>query len=504
MFDMGIDFFGNEFGEGLTPTTVSAKKAESKKAEKKETTAKKSSVKKTSCNSARKIMVTKPVTVSGRNFTFTIPGEGELSLQDVGEELLKAGYEEVKHGFVKLFKVTDQQVILTYALTCSDDMTVVDLPVTVCDGMTKAVFSSKEELNVEEDDDVTLADIKEAYAEAHYKGLEFSYDASGNVILPVMDSADSDVKLIAGDRILVNGEPNELTEDRTREELILDFLGETPDGTSTALMKAQEDVYFMYLEPTAGCMKDAVALDRSSFGCVPGKTGKKAEEKILLPVNVYLVNLNRTLSYQPDDFGKEKVTWEELQEKIKNDEPILRSKDRKMDHLYDKESNLVSATFFSGTKGNRMRIENSVFLADAFIVKKKIPRDILGEIVNYFSEDLTRESIVQVWYDENGFKVVRPYVQRTSRVSVEYKFSLETRGEYICTIHSHNTLPACFSNVDDSDELYVTGLYGVIGSIREENGEILFTSDFRFCFGDGNAIKIGLDELFEDEEDENG
>ena len=58
-------------------------------------------------------------------------------------------------------------------------------------------------------------------------------------------------------------------------------------------------------------------------------------------------------------------------------------------------------------------------------------------------------------------------------------------------------MPAYFSPIDDADELSIPGLYGVIGSLAEEAGEILFTSAFRYCYPDCEPIAMSIDEIFD-------
>lgn len=124
-------------------------------------------------------------------------------------------------------------------------------------------------------------------------------------------------------------------------------------------------------------------------------------------------------------------------------------------------------------------------IAYDFLARTEIPREILGEVVEYFAEDLTRESIVQIWKREEGYVIVYPKCAEASKARIQYSFPLDSEGVYVMTIHSHNTMPAFFSPIDDRDELSVPGLYGVIGEIEELEDEYTFSTIFRYTLGAG-------------------
>lgn len=127
----------------------------------------------------------------------------------------------------------------------------------------------------------------------------------------------------------------------------------------------------------------------------------------------------------------------------------------------------------------------------------QIPGEILGEVVNYFAEDLSKESIVQIWEEDGRYKVVKPAYAEATKARVDYSFSLTTKGRYVMTIHSHNTMAAYFSNVDDADELDIPGLYGVIGRIKQVGDDIHYESAFRYTLGaDRLPIKVFESDIF--------
>lgn len=94
----------------------------------------------------------------------------------------------------------------------------------------------------------------------------------------------------------------------------------------------------------------------------------------------------------------------------------------------------------------------------------KIPERILQEIIRYFRKDLQQEMVVQILFMNNEFLINLPHIQYSTKVSVSYCFQIPVGALLVVTIHSHNTMPAFFSDTDDKDE-EMPGLYGVVGCL---------------------------------------
>lgn len=150
---------------------------------------------------------------------------------------------------------------------------------------------------------------------------------------------------------------------------------------------------------------------------------------------------------------------------------------------------------------DEVMIKSSCFCVreGTFRMLRPIPVQIICDVAGYFAEDLTKERIVQLWYDnDNGYKVVKPSAEEATSISISYRFPLNVSGEYVCTIHSHRTMNAFFSEVDDADELAIPGLYGVIGNISDNEDSISFSSRFRFTRGEGQKpIRLKLIDIVE-------
>lgn len=112
----------------------------------------------------------------------------------------------------------------------------------------------------------------------------------------------------------------------------------------------------------------------------------------------------------------------------------------------------------------------------------KIPFGLLQQIV-YFFKDICDESqsevYTQIFFDPNPKDGSEPHywvnvpAQDVSSGRVEYKRDVEIEKEHIlvCEIHSHNTMGAFFSGVDDDDEKN-DRFYGVVGELNRQNPKI--------------------------------
>ena len=102
-----------------------------------------------------------------------------------------------------------------------------------------------------------------------------------------------------------------------------------------------------------------------------------------------------------------------------------------------------------------------------------IPRELVGQIISFFrcfmNEKAEYEALVYVYWDrqEEEFVIFVPK-QTTSKASVHTTMTDNTLPEdrYLlyADVHSHNSMPAKFSSVDDKDEK-ATRLYVVIGNL---------------------------------------
>lgn len=130
----------------------------------------------------------------------------------------------------------------------------------------------------------------------------------------------------------------------------------------------------------------------------------------------------------------------------------------------------------------------------------KIPGDLLTKTIAFFShfvsEDRNVEVMVQIFWDtkEKKYFLECPY-QRVSKVSVQvsdYPILHDPRYVQVMHIHSHNTMDAYFSRIDDEDEKAMM-MYGVIGRLDQE------TPDIKLRVGcNGKFITLPLNYIFDE------
>ena len=127
----------------------------------------------------------------------------------------------------------------------------------------------------------------------------------------------------------------------------------------------------------------------------------------------------------------------------------------------------------------------------------KIPMHILMFILNFFkrlSERFEVEALVHILYDTiHGKYSLRVPKQEITTVSVDSVME-EDYPEYlihVMDIHSHNTMPAKFSTIDDQDEK-ATRLYAVVGRFDQVFPEITVRAS---C--GGKFIPLRPEDVFE-------
>ena len=489
-FDFGFDSFDDEDAD-FTPIKKEEKKPEKKAAAAKSSTTKKSVSKN---NGAKKVKLEYPVTFIGRSFRYTVEGEGETTLQEAAEKLYEAGFKEVAHEAIRFVKTGENEVVISYEnLAATSGDTLVKLPVTVIDGQKIVEYSEMEEFDMDDDDELSVEILRgKGMNDDAYEGMELSYDPTSGIALPIFEECENFPETAQeGDTLYCMGRQITITDPA---KVVEDHLGELPEKCKAVFANPDDGLYFLYLKPESFGEK----IDRSKFEVKNDAKIEKVKEKFNLPIKVWIPMFNQEIEVLNEDtgWGAQNATWEEILEFLKTKVRALNSSDRKVDHMYIPEEHKLCVAIYSGTKGAMPQTREEV---ERFVESLCIPESVLSEIVSYFAEDLSKESIVQVWRENGEYKVVMPCKEDSSRIHISYTFPLDTRGEFIGTIHSHNTMPAFFSGVDDKDELEIPGLYGVIGRISDKGDHYDFESRFRFTLGEGKApVDLQIDKIFKE------
>lgn len=107
----------------------------------------------------------------------------------------------------------------------------------------------------------------------------------------------------------------------------------------------------------------------------------------------------------------------------------------------------------------------------------KIPKDLFAQLVSFFMDysDHDVEVMGVFYYDtETGRYVLDVPYQQVSKMSVDPCYSaFPPHFVKVAEIHSHNTMRADFSPIDDADELG-TMLYGVVGKLLRCQTSVFF------------------------------
>jgi PRTRC genetic system protein A len=107
----------------------------------------------------------------------------------------------------------------------------------------------------------------------------------------------------------------------------------------------------------------------------------------------------------------------------------------------------------------------------------KIPETLFAQLVSFFADYAMNEVEVMgvfYWDNENELYILDVPFQEVSKVKVDACYSQFPQHVIkVAEIHSHNTMRAYFSGVDDEDELG-TMLYGVVGRLQKGMREITY------------------------------
>lgn len=138
-------------------------------------------------------------------------------------------------------------------------------------------------------------------------------------------------------------------------------------------------------------------------------------------------------------------------------------------------------------------------IKESFTMKiKKMPIEILFRIISFFkwvNKEYDSEAAVLIYYDptDEVYYMDCPVQKVTSAaVDMEKKPELEQKYLMVAEFHSHNTMGAFFSTVDDKDE-QETKIYGVIGCIGKTVPEI----KLRAGSGKGKVEDLNIDDVFD-------
>lgn len=185
-------------------------------------------------------------------------------------------------------------------------------------------------------------------------------------------------------------------------------------------------------------------------------------------------------------------------------EVFVRGNDGKMFRLgdfYDGRKVLLPVSTTGGFKASQLKFNIREFLPE------KLPLSMYHQVESFFRAVMAKpstkgaEAYVQLWRNPQGEYFLHVPKQTVSGGAVHAKMDPEdaaklmTEGHTVIgDIHSHNTMSAFFSSIDDADDANKIGIAGVIGNITETGAK----SMWRFCYGGTGAfINLSFDDVFE-------
>ena len=151
------------------------------------------------------------------------------------------------------------------------------------------------------------------------------------------------------------------------------------------------------------------------------------------------------------------------------------------------------------------QLDEFEFETDILIRMPKPKLDIFNEILEMFKYICAKtkwELCVNVYYDtvDKVFKLnLHDQIISGAKAAYEYDENFEMSNRYIryLQIHSHNTMGANFSGIDDTDENYSSLCFcGVIGKITLDSK--FYNVDMKYrIWGGTRFIDLGFDDVFD-------
>ena len=517
-----------------------------KKADEKKSTTKKSDKKESKKSSNGKDEdVRLPITVIGRGFEKTMEGNGVIKLSEVAKRLIDEGYHQFEIPGMALYYAESINRIFAVDGKVSgvENDTAIDFSegktITVIDGLLTATFSA-DDFPEKDEDEITAGDIAKRFAmvNPYYEGCKISYKEDCDYCYPVFDQYEYG-KIKIPMSLMVKGSMEEYQQDEFSDCKVLkeSLYGKLPAKLSLSIAKTGKSNVYAISFASADSFQ-IQELDTSG-----GNKMKKVETKYPLPLELYIVTFNCFYQLTPEHFeGKEKVTLEEIKTYMADKQRMFADKSRKLDVLYNEDMKRLAVMFVSGSKGCEMirtpeefeecrkkdnfhgffidkqgtydvralphgnfitlqdKLEHGGEPLDLTFERKlpKIPSELLFEIIEYFKEDLSTEAMVRVVFNKEtqAFSFYKAKGPR-SKVSIHYEFDVDERYfspnmVQVMEIHSHNSMPAFFSSIDDKDEAHYPGVFGVIGHLDRQTPSI--------CLRAGNMgifKNLAVKELFE-------
>lgn len=340
------------------------------------------------------------------------------------------------------------------------------------------------------EDTESVEEVRAKWVEAHpeYTGCLFHYDDKQNMLIPFM-RGQSEVK----------GRKYKLPVTVGYLHLAERYEAKVFGTGVTEVTQAQIREVYARKHPEFENAVFAYIEEGNHLFPVMNFKKEGTSDRYGLPIKVRGPGFQMTL--EASDFnGKTDVTLEEIRAAIEEIYPEF-SKER-TEMVYDERGFVIpilkgsrkgitivsdraeqSLFFVKGRNGERYRVEQMPYgifdsradgrEVDFHLCAGKIPGSILGEIVAFFKREPHKEAAVQIFYDTETKEYELYYPeQKVSACSVVFERNTQLEADKVLVMdaHSHGSMKAFFSSIDDHDEKG-TRLFLVIGNLNREKPE---------------------------------
>ena len=352
-----LDFnslFDDFFSAGEKKVTKKEEKKEVKKNDKKE--------EKTKAKAAGDVDIALPATVKARGFHTVISGEGTKKASDIYNELKETYPQLLMSGFGLLYGQAggSSVIYVTENLNPTSETTAVfDIPdddgdgmeasmsVRICDGERICELSPED---FEKDaDEICVRDLMEKWVAVNqeYAGCSIAFDKNCMVAYPVLNETNFPDTISDTVDVSVAGTTAtyQVGDAKNGIELGKQISGEIFGGVSHVVF-GEKAAFLRYMKGKAQVYTPGAVKGSATTAT------KQVEEKYALPMTLYCVTWNTRYELTPEMFdGKEKVSKDQITKEMAKVERIFADKDRKVDYLYNPDTNVMSCMFISGRKG---------------------------------------------------------------------------------------------------------------------------------------------------------
>lgn len=448
-----------------------------------------------------------PVTVRARGFCmqYGAAGDEPKMLSNIIADLVSQGYAEAAFGGIL------QNSIIYIRTPGNKDKSELDDRIcegcTVADGMTRMEVTAEDFHSDAEELSVDMVLERWIANNPIYEGCSLAVEnLSATPVFPeqvnMKKELDLPIKVFYDGSEHTFSETDFSSEKVTAEDIVKRIYGEGLSGITISLQKSiQSDLFF----PCIGANTGNFIL---AAGAPSHSEKQKAIEKYTLPLNVFVTTFGLSISLTADDFdGQKKVTLEEIKRNLAHTYKIFSDKSRRLDSVYIEESNTLSLMFVSGKKG-AVRVERlpygtfegtvnrdgNVTSVSFLFQAAKIPMEIFKQIVSAFKRDMEKEASCRICYAGERYFVVDT-TKSANKVSVLTEIPKELNHPsivHVMDVHSHNTMPAFFSSVDDADEIW-PGLFMVIGNLDCQSPTVVIRAGLEGAF-----VKVPFADIFEE------